>query len=321
MRELFEGVYDWEYCQRHVSIGRVHVRHYLPQHYMCVGMSVVRNALTDNVRKAGIADPDRTVAALNKLLDLELALMLQTYKEEADQRIRATERQAMEKRLAESEHLANVGQLAATLAHEIKNPLAGISGAIQVIGGSLPLDNPHREIIGEVLSEIDRLDETARDLLIYARPKPPRRKRVQLGPLLQDAIIQLRSHSSVQGLIIHCEGLTCAVEAFVDEALFRQVISNLFLNAAHACENGGEVTCRLSSEEGKVQIDVVDTGIGIDPDNVDKVFEPFFTTKAKGTGLGLAICKRIVESHGGSMELHSQRGKGTSVSIKMPVEP
>ncbi len=318
--ELFSGTYDWDYCQRHVSIGRVHVRHHLPQYYMCTGMSVIRNALNDHIRQADIADPDRTMAALNKLLDLELALMLQTYKEEADQRIRASEREAMEKRLAESEHLANVGQLAATLAHEIKNPLAGISGAIQVIGASLAPDNPHKEIIGEVLAEIDRLDETVRDLLVYARPKPPRRKRVYLGKLLQDAIIQLRTHPAVQGLVIHCKGLSSAVEAFVDEALFRQVITNLFLNAAHACESGGEVSCCLSSGDGFVRIEVVDTGIGLAASDASRVFEPFFTTKAKGTGLGLPICRRIVESHGGNMELRSEEGHGTSVSIEMPVE-
>jgi signal transduction histidine kinase len=190
-----------------------------------------------------------------------------------------------------------------------------------VIGSSLPPGSPHKEVIGEVLSEIDRLDATARDLLIYARPKPPLRKKLRVGQLLQDTLMQLRQEPAVQGLRIHGDGLECAADALVDDTQFRQVISNLLLNAAHACEKGGEVTFRVSSEEGMVRIEVGDTGIGIPAEAVPHTFEPFYTTKAKGTGLGLPICRWIVESHGGRIRLESERGQGTTVTIELPHQP
>ncbi|MHC4064905.1 MAG: ATP-binding protein [Planctomycetota bacterium] len=321
MVELFEGSYDREYYQRRVNIGRVHVAIQMPEHLMIAAMSILRSELTRRIRSLGLNETEAKLNAVHKLLDLELTLMLQTYHAEASDRIRAADRAELQARLAESEHLANVGQLAATLAHEIKNPLAGISGAIQVIGSSLPPGSPHKEVIGEVLSEIDRLDATARDLLIYARPKPPLRKKLRVGQLLQDTLMQLRQEPTVQGLRIHGDGLECAAEALVDDTQFRQVISNLLLNAAHACEKGGEVTFRVSSEEGMVRIEVGDTGIGIPAEAVPHTFEPFYTTKAKGTGLGLPICRWIVESHGGRIRLESERGEGTTVTIELPHQP
>ncbi|MHC4091151.1 MAG: ATP-binding protein [Planctomycetota bacterium] len=321
MVELFEGSYDREYYQRRVNIGRVHVAIQMPEHLMIAAMSILRSELTRRIRSLGLNETEAKLNAVHKLLDLELTLMLQTYHAEASDRIRAADRAELQARLAESEHLANVGQLAATLAHEIKNPLAGISGAIQVIGSSLPPGSPHKEVIGEVLSEIDRLDATARDLLIYARPKPPLRKKLRVGQLLQDTLMQLRQEPTVQGLRIHGDGLECAAEALVDDTQFRQVISNLLLNAAHACEKGGEVTFRVSSEEGMVRIEVGDTGIGIPAEAVPHTFEPFYTTKAKGTGLGLPICRWIVESHGGRIRLESERGQGTTVTIELPHQP
>lgn len=321
LEELFEGPYDEEYCRRRAIIGRVHVRIHMPEHLMIAAMSILRTELSRRVRVLGLAETGAKLNAVHKLLDLELTLMLRTYHEEAGERIRAAERAQMQVRLAESEHLANVGQLAATLAHEIKNPLTGISGAIQVIGSSLPPGSPHKEVIGEVLSEIDRLDATARDLLIYARPKPPLRKKRQVGPLLQDTLMLLRQEPAVHGLLIHCDGLECAAEALLDETQFRQVVSNLLLNAAHACEKGGEVTFRVSSQVGMVRVEVIDTGIGMPADAVLHAFEPFYTTKAKGTGLGLSICKWIVESHGGKIRLESEPDQGTTVTIELPHKP
>jgi len=122
----------------------------------------------------------------------------------------------------------------------------------------------------------------------------------------------------VQGLPNRCQGLECAAEGLIDESQFQQVITNLLLNAAHACERGGEVTFRLWSIDGKVHIEVADTGTGMPPEAAARAFEPFYTTKPKGTGLGLSICKWIVESHRGRIALRSEPGRGTTVSIELP---
>ncbi|HUU84592.1 MAG TPA: ATP-binding protein [Phycisphaerae bacterium] len=318
MKELFDGPYDRAYYRRRARIGRAHVEVNLPAHFLVPAISVVRTALTQHVRKLNLPDADALILSVGKLLDLDLAIMLEAYHIEAEERIRAAERELYQERLEESEHLANVGHLAATLAHEIKNPLAGISGAIQVIGHSLAPDNPHKEVIGEILSEIDRLDATARDLLIYAKPKPPLRKQLHIGPLLQDTLMRFRQDPVVHGLPIHCDGLESAATAHIDETQFRQVITNLLLNAAHACEKGGAVTFRLATADDMVRIEVIDTGVGVAPDAVGHVFEPFYSTKAKGTGLGLSICKWIVESHGGRITLESEEGKGTKVTVELP---
>ncbi|MCP4246404.1 MAG: hypothetical protein GY778_05075 [bacterium] len=318
MQGLFCGSYGREYWHRRERIGRAHVQIQMPEQLMVLAMGLLRADLQDQIRAAGVPDPETKIAALNALLDLELTVMLGTYHQAAVEHIRLAERTALEARLAETEHLANVGQLATTLAHEIKNPLAGISGAIQVIGNSLPPGNPHREVVSEVLSEIDRLDATARDLLIYARPKPPLRKRIRVGPLLQDVLMKVRQEPAIQGLVINYDGLQCAAEASLDANQFRQVMTNLLLNAAQACEERGEVTFRLWETGGLVCIDVVDTGVGIAPEHVARAFEPFYTTKPKGTGLGLSICRWIVDSHGGRITLTSNPDEGTTVSIELP---
>jgi len=318
---LFSGVYDDHYTERATEIGRVHLSIQLPEHFMIMGMSVLRTALLEQIGELRLTDKAAKARAVNRLLDIELTLMVRAYHQGSSELIRAAGRAEMEARLAESEHLANIGQLAATLAHEIKNPLAGISGAIQVIGSSLDPGNPHREVIAEILTEIDRLDATARDLLIYARPKPPIRKKVQLGRLLQQLLMQVRQEPAVRGLRIRCDGLECAAEAYIDETQFRQVIHNLFLNAAHACEDGGEVSFRLSTSDAMVRVQVIDTGVGMSAREAQRAFEPFYTTKAKGTGLGLSICQWIVDSHGGKIAMESEPGRGTSVTIDLPNEP
>ena len=318
LQELVEGPHDLAYYRKRAGIGRAQVQVDLPEHLLVPAMSVVRTGLAERIAALNLPDAAAVSVSLGKLLDLELASMLVAYHQEAQERVRAAERELLQQRLEGSEHRANDGLLGATLAHEIKNPLAGISGAIQVIGHSLAPDNPHKEVIGEVLSEIDRLDATARDLLIYAKPKPPLRKRLQVGPLLQDTLIQFRQDPAVHGLVIRGDGLECAAAAHIDETQFRQVITNLLLNAAHACAKGGSVTFRLSTADGMVRIEVIDTGVGIPAQAVPRVFEPFYSTKAKGTGLGLSICQWIVESHGGCIALESEEGRGTKVTIELP---
>jgi len=318
LSELLGGKYDEAYAENRANIGRMHVRAKLPQHYIFTAMNIIRSALTTRIEAVRPVDVVGKIAAVHKILDLDLALMNGTYMQDMVRRVRIVEHSEYEQKISESEHLATIGQLAASLAHEIKNPLAGISGAIQVLGGGLDQDHPHQEVIQEVLRQIDRLDDAVKDLLIYARPKPPERRPTNLSKTLERAMILFRQEPAFRKVQVVCEGMTLDHIAEVDETQIQQVISNLMLNAAHACERGGTVTCRIARGHGVIRTTIEDDGIGIPPDVLPRVFEPFFTTKARGTGLGLPICKRIVEVHGGTLAIESEVGAGTKVVMEIP---
>lgn len=320
LEELFSGTYDDDYFESRCRIGRTHVRVELPQHYMFMAMNVVRLELSSRIRQLDLPAgmQGAVLNALHKLLDLELAIMNQTYREDLVRQMQDLERAHYEQRISEAEHLASIGQLAASLAHEIKNPLAGISGAIQVLGAGMAADHPHREIIAESLRQIDRLDAAVRDLLIYARPKPPEKTRVNLSELIGHALVLLREEPAFRHVRVMCENMEAPCPVQADEAQLHQVVSNLLLNAAHACERGGTIRCRIDVADALVRLTVEDNGCGMASDVLVRAFEPFYTTKARGTGLGLSICKRIVEAHRGAMDIESKTGKGTRVTVEIP---
>lgn len=315
---LFCGNYDYAYYEHRCKIGRTHVRVDLPQHYMFTAMNVIRLALVETVSQLGLSKEMQTIAALHKLLDIELAIMNETYREDYVDRIQAIERVQFEQRISESEHLATIGQLAASLAHEIKNPLAGISGAIQVLGSELDDGHPHKEIIAEALRQIDRLDAAVRDLLLYARPQKPAFQRGDLSQIMAHALILLRQEPAFRSLRVRCDGITEQHWVHVDESQIKQVISNLMINAAHASEPNGNIRCTIESDRQMVRLVIEDDGCGMSAGTLARVFEPFYTTKARGTGLGLAICQRIVDGHNGRIGVQSEQGKGTRVTVELP---
>ncbi len=316
--ELFEGPYDQAYQDRRARIGRAHVRVGLPQFYMFTSMSVVRASLTRLIRELAGADANPTLDALNTLLDLELAIVLETYREDLMAKVRQAERDRMEARLDEARHLASIGQLAATLAHEIKNPLAGISGAIQVILHTTAANDPHREVLLEILTQIDRLDMAVKDTLVYSRPTAPVRQVHRVGEVLDRALYFLREEPAFRRIQFESTGLKGEITAPIDEAQFQQVVSNLLLNAAHASADGGVVKLGVGETNEHVYIEVTDFGHGMPPEVCAHAFEPFYTTKAKGTGLGLPICKHIVEAHGGAIRIISEQGNGTTIRVELP---
>lgn len=318
MEELFCGRYGEAYFEQRCNIGRTHVRVNLPPPYMFTAMNVIRLALVDRINRLDIPGTPRKIAALHKLLDLELAIMNETYREDLIGHIKEIEHAQYQQKLSESEHLATVGQLAASLAHEIKNPLAGISGAIQILGAGLGEDHPHKEIITEVLLLIDRLDMAVKDLLIYARPKPPERTRINLSNTLNRTLILLQEEPVFRNVHVICEGLEESHTVEADEAQIQQVFTNLMLNAAHACKQGGHVRCAIEHLDGAIRVIIEDDGAGMKPSVLARVYEPFYTTKARGTGLGLPICKRIVEAHGGVLDIQSEVGAGTRVTFDIP---
>jgi len=319
IRRVLEGTFEIEQYTSSFRIGEAHVRVGLAQHYMVVGVELIWREFRSAVRELGLKDVDAIETALHKMLMLELATMLESYKESYAAEVRSKERSAVEEKLTRAEHLAEIGQLAASLAHEIKNPLAGISGAIQIMREAMEPDDPHRPIAYEILGQVKRLDATVKDLLQYARPLPPRLRRVNLDTVVTRVLSVLREEPALRRVRIRCSTPSDDHAVRGDEAQLEQLLMNLIINAAHASEDDGSIDVSLTRQSDVMHLIVQDYGEGMTEETRAQAFDAFFTTKAKGTGLGLSICRRIVEAHGGEMELDSELGRGTRVVVSLPL--
>lgn len=228
-----------------------------------------------------------------------------------------TARKEAEAQLTHQAALARVGKMAAVLAHEIRNPLAGIKGAIQVIMSRRPQDDPERPIMRDIISRIESLGDLINDLMVFARPRPPRFASVALTGLVDDAIVLVGRDPVTASVEVSTAGE--AVTADVDADLIRATLLNLLLNAAQAMGGQGRIEVSLRRQGEHVALDVRDTGPGIPSELQAQVFEPFFTTKARGGGLGLPIARRTAELHGGSLALECPPEGGTVVTIVLPL--
>jgi len=209
-----------------------------------------------------------------------------------------------------------LGELAATVAHEIKNPLAGISGAIQILAEGMPKNDGRREIVGEILDQVRRLDRTVRDLLNFARPITPGRVDLELAESISSVWKMLSPQSGASAIRFSLEG-DLEARLFGDPHLLRQVWTNLFQNAVEAMPRGGDLRTRISGGP-LVRVEIRDSGNGIDPETAERMWRPFYTTKTRGTGLGLPIVKKIIEAHGGRIWCESESGKSTSFFVEIP---
>jgi signal transduction histidine kinase len=230
-----------------------------------------------------------------------------------------TARKLAEEKLMQQAALARVGQMAAVVAHEVRNPLAGIKGAVQVLMSRRAAGDGEIPVMRDIVGRIDSLSELINDLMIYARPRPPRLSHIELRPLISDAVTIVRRDPAAQSIDIGIEGDD--VSASVDNELIRATLLNLMLNAAQAMAGHGRIAVKLGKSGDFAVIEVRDTGPGIPPDIRNQVFEPFFTTKARGGGLGLPIARRTAELHGGSLALECPDGGGTVVTMRLPVSP
>jgi PAS domain S-box-containing protein len=230
-----------------------------------------------------------------------------------------TARKEAEEKLAQQATLARVGQMAAVVAHEVRNPLAGIKGAVQVLISRRTAGDSELPVMRDIVGRIDSLSDLINDLMLYARPRAPRLSQIELRPLISDAVTIVRRDPAAQSIDIVIEGAD--VSASVDSELIRATILNLVLNAVQAMAGHGRISVKLGQSGNFATIEVRDNGPGIPVDIRNQVFEPFFTTKARGGGLGLPIAKRTAELHGGSLALECPDGGGTVVTIKLPLRP
>jgi len=244
-----------------------------------------------------------------------------------------TEVVTMESELRRRERLEAVGELSAKIAHEIRNPLASISGSIEILRsdlGSSDLGDESDQLMGIVMRETQRLDSLITDFLHYARPAPMRLEAVDLAGLIEDLLKLLQP--ACPGCITLQVDVAAGLQVQADPGQLRQLLWNLCLNGIQSIQDEGSLSISADRVKGEfaqdgagshrnaswIEILISDSGCGIPSDEQDRIFEPFYTTKNGGTGLGLAMVHRAVENHGGELQLESDLDRGTTFRIRLP---
>jgi two-component system sensor kinase FixL len=223
----------------------------------------------------------------------------------------------MEEQLREQAALVRLGEMAAVIAHEVRNPLAAVRGAVEVIGGRLPGGSREAAITADIVARIDTLNHLVNDLLLFARPPKPHPIAVDLSVLLAATAALLGEDASYRDVRVQISGGMPPVTA--DAELLKIIFTNVFINSAQAMRGNGTIRVALTSADSMGQIVVSDEGPGISPEILNKLFTPFVTTKARGTGLGLSTVKRLIEAHHGDIHVECPPGGGTAVTIRLPL--
>lgn len=305
MRSGLTGPHDDAYYQRRCRIGRMHVKIRLPQQFMFTAMNLMRV----DFRKVAVDTHEGDAAALlplhdalDKLFDLELAIMLQTFAEDSESRLRTAER------------LATIGQLAASIGHDLRNPLGVIESSLFILRKRIE-DNPRAtRHLGKISTQVDNCNHIVTDLLELARDRPPKRANVSMATAFEQARESTTVPPEVKFELDVPEGASVAA----DPGLLRQVLVNLITNSIAAFEGKpGTVLFSVREQDGRTTIGVGDDGPGFSDDALGRMFEPLFTTRAKGTGLGLAMVKNVIERHGGTVTASNRPEGGALVEIEL----
>jgi len=235
---------------------------------------------------------------------------------EANQKIE----ELFNKQIEKAGHLASIGELAAGLAHEIRNPIAGMKGALEIINQNISESDPKKEIFTEILLQIEKINNIIQDLLSYARPKEMSVSFVNPNECVKNAVKLAKPQINSKDIHFHFRGLDNGTFAWMDADKIQEVMLNLMLNSISAIDKKGHITIVLL-ERNKNELEIIfsDDGMGVKKEILPQIFNPFFTTKTRGTGLGLSICKKIIEAHQGSIEVESQERKGAVFTIRLPV--
>ncbi len=226
--------------------------------------------------------------------------------------------QEIHEKLMRTKHLASVGEMGASIAHEIRNPLAGISGAVQALIDMSSAEQADYQILKEVSRLTDRIEDTVVQMLEYAKDWLPEPKQCPVVALIKETVAGYSRQTDLGNTVIKVEGSE-EIRALIDPELISQVLVNLMANAIDSCtDRHGELLWQVEKSLREVYITLQDNGSGIDDEVLESIFKPFFTTKESGNGLGLAICQKIIEKHNGTITLESRVGVGTKVTIMLP---
>lgn len=306
MRSGLEGPHDEAFFERRARIGRVHVRIDLPQRYMFTAIDVMRLDFRRVVEMAYAEDLERerrTNDAVDKLFDLELAIMLHTYQEDSEERLRQRER------------LAAIGQIAAGIGHDLRNPLSVIDSSLYLLRRRIGEDDRAAHHLTKIDDQVQHCSRIIESLLGMIRERPAVRESVRARDLLEHAAGLVHLPPSVPVQVTAPDDLTLAVEA----PLLHQAIANLLTNAADAVGSGeGAIQLEARRGDGETIIEVRDQGPGFAPEILPRAFEPLVTSRASGTGLGLALVRSIVHRHGGSVSAENLSGGGAVVRLSFP---
>jgi signal transduction histidine kinase len=290
------------------------------QRIMNLLLSTYENAVRHNKE---LISAQSELRMLNEKLEEMVQERTAALRQEIAQRTRAEEEvKTMTQHLWQAAKLATMGELAASIAHELNNPLATASLRIESLQTGLAESDPRRQSLQIVEKEIDRMARLVVDLLQFSRRSQPQISTIDVREEVDKTLDLIHYHLRKSNIEVRKVFAPDAHAVLADRQQLRQVFLNLFSNAADAMPGGGTLTIRVSMTDSPTQvlIEVSDTGEGIPPEILPKIIEPFFTTKpeGKGTGLGLPICRRIIQEHHGALNVESEVGKGTTVSIRLP---
>jgi len=230
------------------------------------------------------------------------------------EKLRQTQEQLIKK-----ERLAALGEMAATVAHEIRNPMTAIRGFAQRIARRLPENTTEKDYLGIIISEVDRLDEVIQSVLDFGKKPVIHKQPTAIADVIGDALMILDAQIKRSALLVETKIASRMPSLMLDEDQAKQVIINLVQNAVDATPQGRSIAIDAAPDTDHVMIRVTDSGTGIEAAMREKIFDPFFTTKVHGTGLGLAMVKRIVEEHGGTIGVENITGKGAAFTVRLPL--
>lgn len=308
LEDLLSGRYDVEYVDRRRKVGKRHVDIGLEQVYTNVALSRLRSGMIRLIQdkwSGSIDDQRAAVRSLNKLLDLDLAIIEDAYQNEYSQKLQRTER------------LAALGQVAGGVAHELRNPLNVVKTSVYyLLNAKNATAEKKIEHLKRIERHVDLADNVISVLSSFAKQSAPRLTPVDMAELTRETLASNPVDPAVTVVVDHPDGETTAL---ADSDQLRIVLGNLIRNASDAMERSTDrlLKIRLVRLDGAVEVEVSDTGVGIESSKLERIMEPLYTTKARGLGLGLAIARAILDKNQGSLRVLSEPGKGSTFTVRL----